>query len=180
MAKPKVKKITLITARADMETVLREIILLGCIEVTEPSGFGDDPELNAHVTRETADLSVLGADQDQIPLLGTEYTLILTGWLAVRMEPVLVSKIKDYNCAWETDDPVTDDNEDSPIILRFPQLFTKCRSKGHRLFTPLKPATGLEAETKDTQNPAQDPPQDPPQDSPQDLQDPPQESEEDQ
>ena len=56
MAIVKMKKFKLLVSRTDKESLLRELILLGCVEVSEPDDLLDDPEFAELVVRENADL----------------------------------------------------------------------------------------------------------------------------
>ncbi|MDR0491216.1 MAG: hypothetical protein LBH28_08250, partial [Oscillospiraceae bacterium] len=62
MAIVKMKKIRLLVSRADKEDVLRELMLLGRVEVSEPDVLLEDPELAAFVERENAELDRCRAD----------------------------------------------------------------------------------------------------------------------
>ena len=56
MAIEKMKKLRLLVSRADKENVLRELMLLGCVEVSEPDELLEDPDLAELVARENAEL----------------------------------------------------------------------------------------------------------------------------
>ena len=62
MAIVKMKKIRLLVSRADREDVLRDLMLLGRVEISEPDGLLEDPELAAFAEREHADLDRCRAD----------------------------------------------------------------------------------------------------------------------
>jgi len=137
MAEQYAKRLALIVSRADLEPVLREILQLGCVEVSEPDEPGESLEQSSAVTLEAVNLSGTGANRERIVMLGTEYTIILTGWISPRMEADLESLLKKYTCAWEIELPSPDELETAPVILRFPWFFGTLRGKNRRLFTPL-------------------------------------------
>ena len=56
MAIVKMKKLKLLVSRADRESVLRELMLLGCVEVSEPDEMLEDADIAALTKRENADL----------------------------------------------------------------------------------------------------------------------------
>ena len=62
MAIVKMKKFRLLTSRAHKDDVLRELMLLGCVEVSEPEPLLDDPELKTLVEREKTGLDVCQAE----------------------------------------------------------------------------------------------------------------------
>ena len=62
MAIVKMKKLDLLISRADKEDLLRELMLLGCVEVSEPDGLLEDAELAALVACERAGLDQCRAD----------------------------------------------------------------------------------------------------------------------
>jgi len=62
MALAKMKKIRLVISRTDIANVLCELMLLGCVEVSEPDELLADPELSALVTRESAETERCRAD----------------------------------------------------------------------------------------------------------------------
>ena len=51
-------------------------------------------------------------------LLGTEYSLLLTGWATAESEPELVDALSKYNCAWELSDPPPDEYKSVPVELK--------------------------------------------------------------
>jgi vacuolar-type H+-ATPase subunit I/STV1 len=131
------KKLTLLIARKDMENVLRELIHLGCVEVTEPDFLLDDPEFASLVKREDMDIGKYGANQDSLALLGTLYTHMLTGWMPARSEMEFASVLSGYICAWALEDPSPVEIEIAPVKLAYPQFFGKLRLAGRRPFAPL-------------------------------------------
>ena len=142
MPEQKIKSIRLIVTRLEIERVIRDIIALGCVEFTEPDELTGDPEISALTTRVEIDLSRFnleqeGAGPDTLVALGTQATLILTGWVSTRSVPELTARLGYYTCAWEIEDPSAETLHDVPVILTAPGFFGKLRMKNQRLFTPL-------------------------------------------
>ena len=229
MSKAKIKKITLVISRSDVAAVLREIILLGCVEVIEPDKLLEDANLAAHVRLENADIESCRSDfecvttgidilnkfvpsgdrkskvkqkvtfdhllyeldtescltlsktletlDDMIPslqedekdeliakvvtasemreamqmsydhysirlafaqtvekLLGTDYTLILSGWIDSAYEVKLIQALSQYACAWEISKPSAEEYDRIPVMHNK----TRFRSKvTERDFNPL-------------------------------------------
>jgi hypothetical protein len=146
MAKAKIKKMTLIVLRPDIEKVLGELIPLGCVEISEPLDPDMPSEPAAAIAPVMIELDGLNANLDSIAVLGTEYTLILSGWIASRSEPELLSKLAGYLCAWEIEAPTPDEYKNAPLIIKCPKFFGGLRSRGHKPFCPLKTAAGATGE----------------------------------
>ena len=51
-------------------------------------------------------------------LYGTQYSVLLTGWVAAPSEPELVSVLSKYACAWELDDPTPEEYANVPVELK--------------------------------------------------------------
>ena len=79
MAATKIKRIRIIASRDSIDSILRDIMLLACVEVAEPPDLLDDPEFSAGITRETVAIGQLDANQDNLVMLGTRHTLLLQG-----------------------------------------------------------------------------------------------------
>jgi len=139
MLPAKMKKISIVITRRDAESVLREIMLLGCIEVSRPDELPCFAQISDSVSREVYRIDRLGANSGAIVLFGTHYTLMLTGWLPSRSEPLLISMLSKYVCAWEIEDPTPEELDFAPVRLAFPMFFGKLRGGGRRLFKPLAP-----------------------------------------
>ena len=131
------KKLTLLIARKDIDNVLREMIQLGCVEVSEPDKLLEDPELASLVTRETYELDKFDANVERLVMLGTHYTLLLVGWTPLKSEPDLASLLSNHICAWELNDLSPGEKEIAPVKLRCPKFFRKFRLAGRREFEPL-------------------------------------------
>ncbi|MCL2125214.1 MAG: V-type ATP synthase subunit I [Oscillospiraceae bacterium] len=50
-------------------------------------------------------------------LLGTRYSVVLTGWATARSEPQLAEMLGKYSCAWEFTDPTPEEYEKVPVLL---------------------------------------------------------------
>jgi len=135
------KKISLAASRGDMENVLRELILLGCVEVYDPEDLPDDLGISNAVWREAFELEEYNATSERIVLLATEYTFLLYGWFAAGSEPGLSARLSDYTCAWETSDLTPDEFDVAPAKLCCPGFFGKMRLSGRKLFDPLRVKT---------------------------------------
>ena len=51
-------------------------------------------------------------------LLGTRYSLLLTGWLPAPSEKAFSEKLKNYACAWELEDPLPEEYPKVPVELK--------------------------------------------------------------
>jgi len=148
MANTKVKMVRLIVARSEIDRFLKDLILLGCIEVFDPDYPPEEAVPAPFLRPVILDLDKLDANRDSLTLLGTEYTLILSGWLPARSEHALVTMLADYSCAWEIEAPTPENRESAPVVLSFPKFFGKLRLGGRRLLNPLerslsKPEAGV-------------------------------------
>jgi len=137
MPSAKMRKLSLVMARSDAESVLRGLLALGCVESARPDELPCFAITGESVSREVFKLSELGANQAAIVLIGTQNTLMLAGWLPSRSEPPLVSMLSQHTCAWEIEDPTPDEADLAPVKLVLPGFFGKLRSGGRRLFSPL-------------------------------------------
>jgi len=70
-------------------------------------------------------------------LLGTDYTLILTGWTPAASENVLIQKLSQYTCAWQISDPSHGEGENVPIKLTGPKFLGKFNKDGGKQFQPM-------------------------------------------
>ena len=132
------KRLRLLIIRDDIDSILRELILLGCVEVSEPDLKLDNPEIDKLVSRETVELNDYNTNQEKLALLGTTSTLLLSGWIPASSKPDLISRLTDHVCAWEIEDPSPDELENVPVKLFCPGFFGKMRLGGRRPFTPLR------------------------------------------
>jgi len=134
----RMKRIRLVVGRADFENVLRELMSLACVEITEPDALPEGCQLQGQVKRVIVELSGFGANLDSIMLLGTQYTLVLTGWMAARSGPELAARMGNYVCAWEIVDPSPDESAAAPVKLRLPGLFGLFHRGGGKPFSPFQ------------------------------------------
>jgi vacuolar-type H+-ATPase subunit I/STV1 len=137
MAITKMKKIRIITPRTEVENVLREVILLGCVEISSPEDLLSDQELAELVAEEMFELESHGASPVCIPMLATATTVLFSGWLPSWAEPGLEQVLSQYTCSWESALPSPEEQESAPVILRNPKFFGKLRLRGRKQFTPL-------------------------------------------
>lgn len=56
MAIEKMKKLRLLAVREEKEAIMRKLLLLGCVEMSEPELESVSPELRAHLVRENSDV----------------------------------------------------------------------------------------------------------------------------
>ena len=134
---PKVKKLNMIVTRNDFESVLTNLMRLGCIDVCTTDGRLEDPEIASMVSSETFDLERFGANADRLVLLGTRETLMLIAWLSTKHEQSVEALLSEYACSWEIEGLSITDSIYAPVILSFPWFFGKQRLKDRRLFAPL-------------------------------------------
>jgi len=133
----KMKRVKLIIARTDLENVLQVLLRLCCVEVTEPDESPVDKELENLLSRETIDLSQYNANLQSITLLGTQYTLLLSGWATARAEQELVSRLSKLICAWEIEDPSPDERDKVPLFLKWPKITGFFYKGAGKQFNPL-------------------------------------------
>jgi len=89
MAIEKMKKLKLIVSRADKDDVLRELMLLGCVEVSEPDELLGDPELANLVVRESSDLEQFRSEHASLARaldIAGEYVPVKKGLFATKPE----------------------------------------------------------------------------------------------
>jgi len=132
----------LIVARSEIDRFLKDLVLLGCLEVSDPDYPPEESSPAPFLRPVILDLDKLDANRDSMTLLGTEYTLILYGWLPARSENALVAMLAGYSCAWDIEELAPDDYDSAPAVLSFPKLFGKFRLGGRRLLAPLERAFG--------------------------------------
>lgn len=232
MATVKMKKLRLIISRDHVANVICELMLLGCVEVSEPSELLTDPELSVLVSQEESDLetcrldftsltrsldiidthapdnSTESTERQQITLdkllfetypesglmlaksletldnmllilpdqdkpevieqiiaaanqredlqlccdhfsirismaetigkmLGTDYTVILAGWLPAKAEPEVTQRLSQYLCACEFTDPVPGEQESVPALQKSTKLLGRLQNDTRRPFRPL-------------------------------------------
>jgi len=138
MASNKMKKITLASTRGDFDKVIRVLLSLTCIEVFEPDALlPEDQELASVMAPEVFDLSKFNSNEENIVLLGTRNTLLLTGWLIGSSEEELIARLSEFVCAWDIESLSSDELEIAPVKLCCPWFFGKLRLCGAKPFMPL-------------------------------------------
>ncbi|MCL2391334.1 MAG: hypothetical protein FWC66_01835 [Oscillospiraceae bacterium] len=131
------RKLSMLVIREEFEQFLHELLTLGCAEISEAEDFPSDSELYPLAKREIIDLAPFKANKDSISVLGTKYTVYLTGWLPTKREMELIPLFKNFICAWALEDTSPEEALFAPVQLRFPWFFGKHRLAGRKLFSPL-------------------------------------------
>ena len=131
------KKLSLLVTREQLDNFLGALTSLGCIQVSQPEKIPVGSDLYSSAGIEFLDLTSFGANEDSIEVLGTRYTVLITGWIPSRLENELLSMLKNYLCAWEIFDLTAADIDIAPVELKYPWFFKKYRLAGRELFTPL-------------------------------------------
>ena len=134
--KSKMKKVDILILRADVHDFLRELVLLGCVELSPPDVLLESAEYAELTKRETVSLSGLDANLESADLLATERALLLTGWIPAKSEADLHRVLTNYVCAWDITDLSPDDREKPPVKLALPELFGLFY-RNVKVFTPL-------------------------------------------
>ena len=87
MAIVRMKKLDLLAARSQKEALLRELMLLGCVELKEQSELLEAPELLGAVTRETGDAAEWRAKKTRL-----DHAIELLGRYVPKKSPMLAPK----------------------------------------------------------------------------------------
>ncbi len=66
MAIEKMKRLRLMAVKSEREELMKQLMLLGCVEISEPDDLLSDEETSSLLTQETAGLSEYRADYDRI------------------------------------------------------------------------------------------------------------------
>lgn len=85
----KMKKINLIGLRSQKDDLLRELMLIGCVEVSEPEELLSDPEVASNSSRETSELERYRTDSSAVQRaldILKQYVPIKTSAFALRRE----------------------------------------------------------------------------------------------
>ena len=111
-------------------------------------------DLIAKITAETENITELLLSYDHIgtridrikaaqKLQETEYTFLLTGWVAASSMTSLIPNLTKYDCAWEIDFPAPDEAKTVPIKTknRFLIFIRKLLGLGCKPFQPLEIST---------------------------------------
>jgi len=137
MLKIKMKKLEIIFLRGDAEALLREFVVLGCVMPDEPIDLSVDEELEGIVASDVVELGVYNANRDSIGALGTECTLLMTGWVPSPSESALSSVLSKYTCAWELRAPSPEEQDKAPVKLILPKITKRFYRGGGIDFSPL-------------------------------------------
>jgi len=70
-------------------------------------------------------------------MLGTDRTLLLTGWTTSKTEIELESKLSQYICAWELTTPTPGETANVPAMQKTTKLFGRFQNNDGKLFDPL-------------------------------------------
>ena len=131
MAIVKMKKIRLLSSRADREDILRELLLMGCVEVSEPDELLEDSEFNALVGRENAELDRYNA----------EYAVLARGIEIIsRFVPV---KAAMFAAKPEVSDELLLDGKDSANCIALAKSLESLDNRIRRLITEENNLSGL-------------------------------------
>lgn len=130
------KKISMLILRADFDRFIRELILFGCVDLTTSGDSNDVSELASLADRETVELRQYGANQESITIFGTDYTLLLTGWIPVKSVENLLTILSGYTHAWDVQDPRPDELDDVPVKI-WPKFLGKLFVGARKLYSPL-------------------------------------------
>ena len=133
----KMKKISMLILRADFDKFIRELILFGCVDIDGPSGDPpDDTELTSLARRELIDLEQYQTCREHLAAYGTDYTILLTGWIPSKSVQNLLTILSGYIHAWDVRDPTPDEHSLVPVKLA-PKFLTVLYRGSRRLFSPL-------------------------------------------
>jgi len=132
------KRVNLIIARIDLENVLQVLIDMSCVEASDPAEFAIGNDLGNMLNRELVELDKYNANQGSIALLGTQYTLAFFGWIPAQSEQELTSRLSEYICAWEIEDPSPDELDKVPVKLKWEKFLRLFYKGAGKPFSPLK------------------------------------------
>jgi len=71
-------------------------------------------------------------------MLGTEYTLLFTGWIPAKSEHEIEQVLSNFVCAWEFYNPASDDDESIPVMQKSPGFIRKFQKGISKQFDPLE------------------------------------------
>lgn len=138
MIKSRLKKITLLVLRPDLDKVFTDLIDLGCIHFCPQEELLEDTALCALADLETVDLEQHNANQGILAAFGTDRTLLFSGWIPAKSEAEVLARLSNYTCAYEIRQPTPDDGENAPVKLRFPKFFKVFYRNTAKPFSPLE------------------------------------------
>ena len=70
-------------------------------------------------------------------LIGTQRTVLMTGWVPAKAELELMLKMTGYVCAWDFSDPSPDEYESVPVMQKGSRLLSKFQKESGVPFRPL-------------------------------------------
>ena len=82
-------------------------------EIAQLASYRDELKLRA----DTLSTKIARAEAEE-KLMGTESTVLLTGWVPAEKEEELGRTLGKYDCAWETAEPTEDEYPDVPVKLK--------------------------------------------------------------
>lgn len=130
------KKIRILILRADFDKFIRELILFGCVDIEASDDLPEYSELDSLAERESVDLECYETSKERITVLGTDYTILLTGWIPVKSVQNLLTILSGYVHAWDIRDPSPDELDRVPAAI-WPKFLTKLRKGARPTFSPL-------------------------------------------
>ena len=130
-------KANLLFVRADLDALINDLISHEIIDIDEPEIPEDDSLLSSSLKRENIDIKDRDTNYESLPLLGTEQTFYMTGWIWAKSEPKLMQVVEKYTCAWELIEPTSEELKNAPIMLIRPKFLFGLYKGKRRLFKPL-------------------------------------------
>ena len=144
MIKQKLKKINIIILRSDKDRFLDELIKLGCIDVSTSDELLEDTELSTIADLESIELGQLETNKEKIAVRGTDYTLLLTGWISPKTAPSIETMLSGFVCAWDVRPPYPDELEKAPVKQGLQGILKVFNKNKNRPFSPLSSNQGTE------------------------------------
>ena len=136
MIKTKLKKVSMLILRADFDRFIRELILFGCVDVAASDDLLADTELASLLERETLELEPYNTNRDEITVFGTDYTLLITGWIPAGSVRNLLTILSGYIHAWDIEDPSVDELDKVPV-KSWPKFLGNIFTGSRKPFSPL-------------------------------------------
>ena len=136
MLRTKMKKISMLIFRADFDKFINELILFGRVDLAAPGDSAGDAVLAEFLERENLDLKRFQTNQEYLTVFGTDYTLLLEGWIPSKSAQNLLTILSGYTHAWDIQDPAPDDLDNTPVEIR-PKFLMKFYKGARKPFSPL-------------------------------------------
>ena len=133
----KMKKLTVLVVREQSGEFIKQLISMGATQIIEAEDFPEDNELHTLAKRELIDLNKYHANRSSISVLGTKYTIMLTGWVPIKFESETRNMLSKFLCAWDLGDLTQSEADTAPVELPFKWFFGKYRLGGRKEFDPL-------------------------------------------